>query len=467
MKNIYLIATLGLCFNLIGCTVVDRERYQSPVISIPSTFKYESSKLNKLGIQPDFSDKWWTLFNDNLLNQIVDDVLSSNSDLIMAGMTLKQARIRAGLAKDKQNLRVNSNTNVGHTFDLNSGTNSSKGLSADFGVSYEVDLFGKLAHQTEVSEWEALATEQDLQATAQSLIADTIKYYLQLGYLNERYNVITKNLESSHQLFELVQTQYKVGKVSGLDLVQSEQAIQDQKANLIQIEQQIVETRSALALLLHKPIQQLAIVEPKDFYSITLPEIGAGIPSEILARRPDLKASEFRLRKIFASKQAIKASYYPSISLTGNLGSSSTSLIELVKNPTLVLSSSISFPFLQYNEMKKDLDISNLDYEKAIVKHRQEVYKALVDVENSLSECKQANSQIVFANQNLALANKVEEMTYIRYVNGAIALRDLLEVQTKANITRLSLVEAKKAEYNSYVNLLQAFGGSPITHINP
>ena len=178
-------------------------------------------------------------------------------------------------------------------------------------------MFGKLARQTEASKWEALATEQDLQATGQSLIATTAKLYWQLGYLNERYTTAQQSLATSQKLYDLVQIQYKAGAVSGVDLTQAEQSV-SQKASLSQIEQQLVETRTAIAVLLHEPLQQLNIQEPKRLPRTALPAIGAGLPADILSRRPDLQASELRLRKALAAKDATKASYYPSISLTSS-----------------------------------------------------------------------------------------------------------------------------------------------------
>ncbi len=170
-----------------------------------------------------------------------------------------------------------------------------------------------------------------MQATAQSLIATTANLYWQLGYLNERYQIASQNLASTQKIFELVRSQYRAGAVSGLDLTSAEQSVQSQKATLSQIEQQKVETRTALAALMHQPVQQLNIAEPQRLPRIALPAIPAGLPAELLSRRPDLQASELRLRKALATKDATKASYYPSINLTGNLGSSSTSLTSLLQ----------------------------------------------------------------------------------------------------------------------------------------
>ena len=202
--------------------------YQAPAVQVPGSFQYDKAKAKTVSVEQ-YSDRWWTLFGDAQLNQLVTNVLERNSDLAVAGITLKQARLQADLTANKQGLRTSSSVSTGHSFDLNSGDDSAKGLSMSAGVSYELDLFGKLARQTEASKWEALATEQDLQATGQSLIATTAKLYWQLGYLNERYATAQQSLATSQKLYQLVQTQYKAGAVSGLDLTQAEQSVQSQK----------------------------------------------------------------------------------------------------------------------------------------------------------------------------------------------------------------------------------------------
>lgn len=273
---------------LVGCAAVVKTPYHAPTVQTPTQFQYDKVTAQHRQ-QALYADQWWTLFGDAQLNQLVDAVLAKNADLAVAGMTLKQARLQAELAENQQKPRVNSTVSTGHQFDLNSGNDSSSGLSLGAGLSYEVDLFGKLARQTEAKRWEALATEQDLQATAQSLIGTTAKLYWQLAYYNESRTTAEQSLATSQKLYDLVKVQYQAGAVSGLDLTQAEQSVQSQKASLSQIQQSLVETRTAIAVLLHMPVQQLSIDEPQRLPRLALPSIAAGLPADILSRRPDLK----------------------------------------------------------------------------------------------------------------------------------------------------------------------------------
>ncbi len=464
--NLTKLATaLILGSSLVGCAAVVKTPYEAPTAQVPTGFAYDKAKSKQ--IQTDlYADQWWTLFGDAQLNQLVDQVIQHNADLAVAGINLQTARLKAGLARDQQGPRVNSGVSTGHSFDLNSGDDQAKGVSVNAGVSYAVDLFGKLARQTEAAKWESLATEQDLQATGQTLIGTTANLYWKLGYLNEQYSTVQQNLAATQKTYELVRTQYRAGAVSGLDLTQAEQSVQSQKASLSQIDQQRVETRTALAVLLQIPVQQLNLQEPQQLPRIALPNIAAGLPADILSRRPDLKAAELRLRESLASKDAAKASYYPSISLTGSLGSTSTSLANLLKNPALTLGASLSLPFLQYNDMKKDLKISELDYEKAIIQYRNTLYQAFADTENALSNRTELDKQVALQQRNLELAEKTERLTLVRYKNGAIALKNLLDAQETTRNARLSLVQTKQSQYNAYVTLMQALGGSPIKSLS-
>ncbi|WP_288399609.1 efflux transporter outer membrane subunit [uncultured Acinetobacter sp.] len=455
-----LCAMLVASSTLVGCAAMVKTPYHAPAVQTPSSFQYD--KTQAASNYANYADRWWTLFGDTQLNQLVDQVIAKNTDLAVAGITLRQARLKAGLAADQQGPRVNSSVSTSQNIDVNSGDRSSNGLSLNAGVSYELDLFGKLARQTEAAKWEVLATAQDLQATAQTLIGTTTKLYWQLAYLNESLSTAQQSLATSEKLYSLVNTQYQAGAVSGLDLTQAEQSVQSQKANLSQIQQSLVETRTALAVLLHIPVQQLNIQEPQRLPQVNLPQIQAGLPASILSRRPDLRAAELRLRETLATKDATTASYYPSISLTGSLGSSSTSLTELIKNPVLALGANLSLPFLQYNDMKKNIAISQLDYEKAIIQYRQTLYQAFADVENALSARTELNQQVQFQQRNLELAEKAERLTDVRYRNGAIALKNVLDQQQTTRTARLSLVNTKQSQYNAYVTLMQALGGSPI-----
>ena len=173
------------------------------------------------------------------------------------------------------------------------------------------------------------------------------------------------------------------------------------------------------------------------------------------------------MRKALANKDANTASYYPSVSLTGSIstGGSSTSLSKVLSNPAAILGAGLSLPFLQWNDMKRDLRVNELEYEKSIIQYRQTLYQAFADVENALSARNELDQQVALQERNVQLAEKTERLTEVRYRNGAIALKNLLDAQATTRNARLSLVQTKQSQYNAYVTLMQALGGSPIKQL--
>ncbi|WP_288395662.1 TolC family protein, partial [uncultured Acinetobacter sp.] len=142
-----LCAMLVASSTLVGCAAMVKTPYHAPAVQTPSSFQYDKTQV--ASNYANYADRWWTLFGDTQLNQLVDQVIAKNTDLAVAGITLRQARLKAGLAADQQGPRVNSSVSSSQNIDVNSGDRSSNGLSLNAGVSYELDLFGKLARQTE------------------------------------------------------------------------------------------------------------------------------------------------------------------------------------------------------------------------------------------------------------------------------------------------------------------------------
>lgn len=462
---------------LAGCSASIRTPYQQPALTVPVA--YPSQRIVDQGVNANatnsqrldinqIQDRWWTVFNEPALNTLVTRVLNANNDLVVAGLRLRQAREQAGLTANQQLPRVGANVSASHQVDVRDGEDNSRGLSLSGSVSYEVDLWGKLANQTEAARWEAAATAQDLQATAQTLVGTVCNLYWQLAYLNERIASGEASIANSRKLFQLVQAQYRAGAVSGLELAQAEQSLVGQEASQSQLVQQRLEARNALSILFNGAPGQLVFEEPQRLSRLTLPNVNTGLPAELIARRPDLTAAELRLRRVLANKDATRASYYPSISLTGSLGSSSTSLSELIKNPALTLGAGLSLPFLQYNDMQRNLAISDLEYQAAIVGFRQSIYNALADVDNALSNKTQLQIQASAQQRTLTLAQRTEQLNEVRYRAGAVALKQWIDAQEARRNTQNALIQIRLNQLGNIVTLMQSLGGSPVTTlVNP
>lgn len=443
-----------------GCAVT-RTPYSAPEPAVPAQWDTTSPSTAPAAAT---TDRWWTRFDDPTLTALVDDALRRNADMAVAALSVKQAQLAAGLADD--NRWPVPSASLGSTSQraINHAGTRSQTHSVSAGVSWEVDLWQRLAALNDAAQWEAQATEQDRQATALSIACTVALDYWQLAYLNQRVASAQASLDYAQRTRELVKAQYEAGAVSGLDLQQAEQTVLSQRASVSALVEQRSEARHALVLLFdHAPstaaLAGLLPQEPQTLPDRPLPAVAAGVPAEVLRRRPDLRAAELRLRETLASNNAAAAAYYPTLSLTGALGSSSNALSNLLSNPVGTLGAGLTLPFLRVREMHLSNAKNQAAYESAVIGYRQTLYSALADVQNALSNREALARQGEWLAGSLASARQVEAMTEVRYRHGAVALKDWLDAQERRRTAEVALAENQLSRLQNQVTLYQALGG--------
>lgn len=446
---------------LAGCA---NTPYQTPALNLPAQWQHADDKHTQTAPDAIYGDRWWTAFADPQLDELIDLALQRNNDLAAAAYTVRNAQLEAGNAAGDRLPTPSASLNYSHRREMTDTKTSSRGYDASLGVSWEIDLWGKLAATQRKAEWEASATEHDRQATAQALVATVATTYWQLATLNHQIASQQQSVSTAAKTRELAQVQYQAGAVSGLEVAQARQTEASQRATLADLEQQRVEKRNALAILFDAPPEQLpaAAQNPRLPNLENLPAVPAGLPASILARRPDLQAAEQRLRKSLTNVDVVRTSYYPTLSLTGALGGSSTSLSRVLANPVATLGAGLVLPFLKLGEMQRNTAIARNSYEQAVVNFRQTLYAALADVENALSARtqlqQQAHQQAIVMEQ----AQRAEQLTEVQYRAGAVALKDWLDAQEKRRAADLSWQSVQLARAINQVTLYKALGGSPV-----
>lgn len=399
--------------------------------------------------------QWWTGFGDARLNQLVDEVLTRNNDLAAATILVRRAQLQAGLAAAQLLPQFSGDANA-NAVRRDEGTDRTYGASLS--ASYEVDLWGRLAAQRDAARWEAQATGQDLEATRLTLIGTTIDLYWQLAFLNQRIATAEQSLAYARRTQTLVQSQYRAGDVSGVEINEAEQSVRSQESSLADLVQQRVETRAALALLLSGSTWS-AENEPQALPQAAPPPPPEGQPAELLARRPDLRAAELRLRSSLSTVDATRASYYPTLGLTGSVGGSSTALSNLLSNPVATLGAGITLPFLNFNQTRLNIRVSEADYELAVVNFRQTLLQAFTDVDNALSARTQLAAQGQALDQSLAAARRTEQLYEVRYRAGATPLRTWLDAQESRRAAEVSQAQNMLARLSNQVAIYEALGG--------
>ena len=443
---------LVLALALGGCGSLISTPYQQPAVSVPANWQQLAAQ------QAGSSADWWKAFGDPQLDHLVEQALARNNDLGSALLNTRRARLLAGLARDAQWPQASSGISADRSRALRGEGSTAHSYSLTGSVRWEADLWNRLGSATDAAELEALATEQDYAATRLSLIGTVATLYWQIAYLNERLAASAASIGYARQTLALVQVQYDAGKASSLELAEARQSLESQLASEVDLRQQRVEQRNALAVLFDgaTPVE---IDEPRSLVQTSLPPVDARLPASLLARRPDLRAAELRLRSSLKNVDITRASYYPDLSLTGTLGYSSDALGNLLRNPVGALGAGITLPFLQYRQMQLNIDVSKTDYELAVTRFRQTLYEALVDVENNLAGRRHYAEQAGMRTRALEAAQEAERIYRIRYQSGAETLQSWLNAQETRRSAEITLAENHLNQLLNFITLNQALGG--------
>ncbi|RQS62997.1 TolC family protein [Burkholderia sp. Bp8963] len=450
---------------LTGCS--NARRQPPPVVNLPAhwtvydatpeTLPAAVSVTSAPSAAAPIPADWWRGFGDRGLDQLINDVLAVNNDLAAAAIRAYRARLQAGLVATNltPSVTLGGDGSVSRTLDSHRMSRTSNLSGA---LSYELDLWGKLAAQRDAARWEADATQADRDAARLSLIGTIAALYWQIGYLNQQIGLGDANISYAERTLALVRARHVAGAVSGLDIAQAEQNLSAQRAAQTQLIQQRTENRHALAILFDRPPQAQA-AEPAELPDRPLPAVPAGLPADLLGRRPDLRAAEFRLRELLANVNVTRTSFYPAFTLTGLVGTSSASLERVLSNPVATLGVGLTLPFVQWNTMQLQIKVSQSRYEEAVVNFRQQLYTALSEVENALSARVQLEREGEQRTLSIAQARRAEALARARFVAGATGVRPWLDEQQRLRDAQSADALNRLNRLNNRMNLYRVLGG--------
>ncbi|WP_339760314.1 TolC family protein [uncultured Hoeflea sp.] len=407
------------------------------------------------------ADQWWTAFRDPKLTTLVGDVVGRNNDVFAAALRAERARLQADLAANALFPKLNGNLATSHRETLQGNAASASSSSASIGVSYEVDLWGRLSAQRDTASFEARATAEDYEAARLATIGMTIETYFRIAHANQSIASADKSLAYVRQIQSLVRKQAESGAVSDLEIREIEQTVETQAARMSGLRQARLVLRNVLTVLLngtHSPVP-----EPQRLPRTRLPAIAAGLPADLLARRPDLRAAEARLRGALRGVDATRASFYPQISLTGGLGTSSDQLISFISNPVATLGAGAVLSFLNLKDMKLTVAVSRMQYEETVVAFRTTLLSAFADVANALGARENYAEQARRLRKAYAAARDVEKLTEAQYRAGAVTLRVWLDSQERRRSAETALTDIRLAQLVNESTLYRALGGSTST----
>jgi len=399
---------------------------------------------------------WWQEFKDPQLDTLVDRALRTNNDFAVAAERVHRSQLLAALtgANAVPSASAGAGVGVNRLFDP-IATQRSGGTFASF--NYEIDIWGKLASERAASRKEAQAAQADCRAFANALAGTTAKLYWQLAYLNRVAELDDADLEYAEKTESLTYAKLEAGATSGANAADVDMNILTLQAARRQTLQRRVEARNALAILFDQPP---GLLDSDAFQLPTgpLPPIEAGVPAQVLANRPDLRAAELRLREALDQVNVTRTSFYPTLSLTGNLGTASNSLVDLVRNPVATLGAGLALPFLGGPTMELATKVSQSQYEEAVLDFRQKLYAALAEVDNELSQRVQGITDEETLRHELEQARHAESIARARFEVGASDIQLWLDARQRVRGVERSLLANRLSQFDNLADLYRALG---------
>lgn len=406
--------------------------------------------------------EWWHSYQTSALETLLARARAGNLDLARSATQILQADAQLRQAGASLLPQVGASASTSRNGSQASGGTGVSGNSVGAGLnaSYELDFWGRNRAVVESARATLAATGYDRATIALSIDANVTNTWFQWLEVRERQELTLRSLENAQRVLNLVEARQRFGAADRLEVSQQRTLVHQLQASLPALEQAELQLRNALALLLGNPPGS-ALPEPPELGAIATPAIGAGLPAELLLRRPDIRASEARLVAANADLQAARAALYPSIALTGQLGVQSVALSNMLSAPTTAwnLVAGLTQPIFQGGRLRAQVDLSEARQQELLVEYRRSVLQALQDADTALGAVYHARRRFALLELAATEAERAFELAEVRYRAGAITQQSLLDTQRTWYQSQETLVQQRSAWLQATVDLYRALGG--------
>ncbi len=442
---------------LAACTTVGPD-YQKPSNNLPNAFK----NANWPSV-PTIGDPY-RLFHDRQLNTLLTTAEKNNRDLSAALARIDQSRAQLGIARTDRSVGIGAD--LASTQQLQSGNSRFpepggpfRQYDARLTLNYEVDLWGRVRRGVAQAEANLTAIESDYQAAVLSLKGEVARNYLTLRSLDRETTLLEKTQDLRRKRLELTQSQKTAGTASGLDVARAETEYESARAEVARIEQRRGELENSLATLTGQTASSFQIARKN--LPVHLPRIPAGVPSELLRRRPDIIAAE---RRLAASNEGVGisiANFLPRLTLSGATGIETLNSNEIFNPQSRFYSAgpSLFLPIFQGGRAKADRAQAEAQFREALANYRQTLLLAIQDTENALLGNRKLDQALQAQTKATEASAQSADLVQVRYQGGLDSLFEVTETERQTLEQERLLAQTELARQLATVNLIQALGG--------
>jgi outer membrane protein, multidrug efflux system len=466
MKKLLMIVGV-IVIPLVGCTV--GPKYRRPVVEPPAAFRGSSDAVAASDPGSLADMKWFEVFKDEQLQELIRTALVNNYDLRRAVARIQAARANLGIARSDQFPNITAGADV--TTLRNSGSGQfvlPGGGSRDrtFGtvllnlLSFEVDIWGRLRRAKEAARANLLATEEDRKAVMTTIVGDVSAAYFNLLELDMEMEIARETLATRQESLNLIRSRQQGGVATMLDVRQAEQLVYGAAQTIPDIERLIEQTENQINLLLGSDPGPVARGRPLSEQEQP-PSAPPGLPSSLLERRPDIRAAELNLAAATANIGVAKAAYFPQISLTGFLGGQSSQLSNLFSGAggAWNFAPQVTLPIFNAGRVKSGVRFTEAQRQLASTQYQQAIRTGFREVSDALVEYRKVKE---IREQQEALVTTLQDrsrLAYLRYRGGVDTQLNALDADRDLFSAELSLAQTKRNELLALVLLYKALGG--------
>jgi len=453
-------AVVLMC-SLSGCAIVSPQL--KPDVPVAGAWN-EAAPAEAAAVSP----TWWTSFGSPELQSLVAEALAGSPDLAIATERVRQAEAQVRVAGASLFPVVNASAGAsgGRTSKVG-GTGSAKAAVVDsaadvnLSASYELDLWGRNRAGVRSAESSAAASRFDRDAAQITLVSGVATSYFDVLALRARLAIARENLDIAQQVFDLVSARARNGAASALDVSRQEATVLSQKAALLPLEQQERQTLAALAVLVGRAPEGFD-VKGTGITDLDVPAIDAGLPAELLVRRPDLASAEAQLAAANADVAAARAAMLPTITLTGSAGLASAALTSLTSagaTAAIQIAASLLQPVFDGGRLRGQKAIAESRERELLETYRKAILSAFSDVEQALAGTSRLGQQEELQDEVQTRARESLRLAEIRYRGGADDLLTVLDAQRTLFSAQDQLAQIQLSRLQAAVSLYKALGG--------
>ncbi len=445
---------------LAGCMV--GPDYEKPEVDIPAQYRFEYGETSDIA-----NTGWWESFDDPLLYDLVEEALRNNRDVRIAAARVEEFAARIDIARSGLYPQLGYGGAATRTkSSLDTVTGIPEGISrtndiynAGINVGWELDFWGKIRRATEAARADLLAQEEARRSVILTLVSSIATSYLDLLSLDEQLEVARQTIKARKESLDLFELKFKGGVVSELEVSQIRSEYEQAAVRIPAIERQIALRENALSVLLGRnpgPVKRSPSID-----QLALPDIPAGLPSELLERRPDIRQSEQNLVAANAQIGVAKAQYFPSISLTGLFGYASTAMSELFDSTANLwdVSGDIIGPIFSGGLLSGQLRAAEAVQRQLLQSYLLSVQTAFREVDDALISTRKYREELAAQGRQVEALKEYARLAQLNYDEGQVSYIEVLDSQRQLFDAELIYTQTQGLVYASIVATYKALGG--------